>query len=71
MSIKKGAAIKKTIGRKAGTHGPTAEGTAPLSSGQRTDSTPKPRIQPGSMKGIVLRIADDFDAPLDEFKEYQ
>jgi hypothetical protein len=24
----------------------------------------------GSMKGLVTYIADDFDAPLDDFKEY-
>jgi hypothetical protein len=24
----------------------------------------------GSMKGLVLYMADDFDAPLDDFKEY-
>ena len=29
----------------------------------------KPR-QPGSAKGLVT-IADDFDAPLDDFEEYQ
>jgi len=29
----------------------------------------KPR-QPGTLKGTVLYMAPDFDAPLDEFKEY-
>lgn len=24
----------------------------------------------GSMKGLVKNIADDFDAPLDDFKDY-
>ncbi|HZH34851.1 MAG TPA: DUF2281 domain-containing protein [Pyrinomonadaceae bacterium] len=24
----------------------------------------------GSMKGLVVEIADDFDAPLEDFKEY-
>jgi hypothetical protein len=24
----------------------------------------------GSMKGLVVNIADDFDAPLEDFKEY-
>ena len=24
----------------------------------------------GSMKGLVVRIADDFDAPLEDFKDY-
>ena len=26
--------------------------------------------QPGSMRGTVLYMAPDFDAPLDDFKEY-
>ena len=26
--------------------------------------------QPGTLKGTVLYMAPDFDAPLDEFKEY-
>jgi len=29
----------------------------------------KPR-QPGSMRGTVLYMAPDFDAPLEDFKEY-
>lgn len=31
---------------------------------------PKPRPQFGSAKGIILYMADDFDAPLEDFKEY-
>ena len=30
----------------------------------------QPRRQSGTLKGTVLYMADDFDAPLDEFKEY-
>lgn len=30
---------------------------------------PKPR-QPGTLRGTVLYMAPDFDAPLDDFKEY-
>ncbi len=30
----------------------------------------KSPLRRGSMKGLVLYIADDFDAPLDDFKEY-
>jgi antitoxin (DNA-binding transcriptional repressor) of toxin-antitoxin stability system len=29
----------------------------------------KPR-QPGTLKGAILYMADDFDAPLEDFKEY-
>ena len=29
-----------------------------------------PKRRFGSMKGLVEYIADDFDAPLEEFKEY-
>ena len=27
--------------------------------------------EPGSAKGLILYMADDFDAPLDDFAEYQ
>jgi len=30
----------------------------------------KKPLQFGSMKGLVLYIADDFNAPLDDFKDY-
>jgi hypothetical protein len=30
----------------------------------------KPRAGFGSMKGLIKYMADDFDAPLDEFKDY-
>jgi len=37
-------------------------------------STPSPTEKPtrklGTMKGTVLYMADDFDAPLDDFEEY-
>lgn len=29
-----------------------------------------PRRRFGSMKGLVIEIADDFDAPLEDFEEY-
>lgn len=35
----------------------------------KTDN-PKKRNMVGSMKGVVTYIADDFDEPLDDFKEY-
>ena len=31
--------------------------------------TPKPRRQAGSAKGMI-HLADDFDAPLEDFEEY-
>jgi hypothetical protein len=31
---------------------------------------PKPRSQFGDLNGFVKYIADDFDAPLEEFKDY-
>jgi prevent-host-death family protein len=37
--------------------------------GQR-QADQKPR-QPGSMKGGILFMADDFDAPLEDFEEYR
>jgi hypothetical protein len=30
----------------------------------------KPRAQFGDLKGFVKYIADDFDAPLEDFKDY-
>jgi hypothetical protein len=30
----------------------------------------KTKRQAGCMKGFVIYMADDFDAPLDDFKEY-
>lgn len=37
---------------------------------RKTDSQPKKMRQFGSMKGLVKNIADDFDAPLEDFKDY-
>lgn len=36
-----------------------------------TDAVPqlKPR-RPGTLRGTVLHMASDFDAPLDDFKDY-
>ena len=31
---------------------------------------PKPRVKLGAMRGSVVYMAPDFDAPLDDFKEY-
>ena len=31
---------------------------------------PKQRVKLGAMRGSVLYMAPDFDAPLDDFKEY-
>ena len=32
---------------------------------------PMPRVKLGAMRGSVVYMAPDFDAPLDDFKEYQ
>ena len=37
---------------------------------EKPDESAKPKRRFGSMKGLVEYIADDFDAPLDDFKEY-
>jgi hypothetical protein len=35
------------------------------------DSKPKKKDRKfGSMKGLVVQMADDFDAPLEDFKDY-
>lgn len=36
---------------------------------QRTNPTRKER-KFGAMKGLILHMADDFDAPLEDFKDY-
>jgi len=36
----------------------------------RLDDHTKSKRQFGCMKGLVVFMADDFDAPLDEFQEY-
>ena len=36
---------------------------------ENKDPKRKPR-KFGSMKGLVIHIADDFDAPLEDFKDY-
>jgi len=40
-----------------------------LSKAEKNGSGKRP-LQRGSMKGLVLYIADDFDAPLDDFEDY-
>ncbi|NOT48300.1 MAG: DUF2281 domain-containing protein [Acidobacteria bacterium] len=40
-----------------------------LSKPEKNGDTKKP-LQRGSMKGLVLYMADDFDAPLDDFEDY-
>lgn len=37
---------------------------------EKEDKPQKPKRRFGSMKGLVEHIADDFDAPLEDFKEY-
>ena len=39
----------------------------------KVQETEKPKRKPrkfGSMKGLVIHIADDFDAPLEDFKNF-
>lgn len=36
----------------------------------KKNGTEKKPLQRGSMKGLVLYMAEDFDAPLDDFEEY-
>ncbi|HLK55485.1 MAG TPA: type II toxin-antitoxin system prevent-host-death family antitoxin [Chthonomonadaceae bacterium] len=43
---------------------------ARLTSIAKIEPKEKPRPQFGSGKGLLLYMAPDFDAPLDDFKEY-
>jgi hypothetical protein len=40
-----------------------------LSKREKNGGEKKP-LQRGCMKGLVLYMADDFDAPLDDFEDY-
>ena len=40
-----------------------------LSKASKNGDDKKP-LQRGSMKGLVLYMADDFDSPLEDFEEY-
>ncbi len=42
---------------------------AKLISALKEKSFPQIRIKPGSAKGLI-KIADDFDEPLEDFKDY-
>ena len=42
--------------------------SAPVAKIVPLDDTP-PRRRPGSARGIIIHMADDFDAPLEDFKE--
>lgn len=37
---------------------------------QQVENPQKKERKFGSMKGLVINIAEDFDAPLEDFKEY-
>ncbi len=37
---------------------------------RKTEKPQRKNRQFGSMKGLVKHIADDFDAPLEDFKDY-
>lgn len=39
-------------------------------SGHQANGGEKKPLQFGCMKGLVLYMADDFDAPLDDFEDY-
>lgn len=38
--------------------------------GENETDTDQPRRKSGTLKGTVLYMAEDFDAPLEEFREY-
>ena len=43
---------------------------APKQEALTADELPKRRPKAGSMPGLIIYMADDFDAPLEDFKEY-
>ncbi|MBX3296893.1 MAG: DUF2281 domain-containing protein [Acidobacteria bacterium] len=42
----------------------------PTNNGVVKKSAEKKPLKRGSMKGLVLYMADDFDAPLEDFEDY-
>ena len=38
---------------------------------KKQKKTDKPRIEPGSAKGMTYVMPDDFNAPIEEFSEYR
>ena len=46
------------------------ENSQPIARLQAAQIQPRQTRRPGTLRGTVLRMAPDFDAPLDDFKEY-
>jgi antitoxin (DNA-binding transcriptional repressor) of toxin-antitoxin stability system len=46
------------------------ENDLPIARLTAAEASPKKRRQPGTLRGTVLYMAPDFDAPLDDFREY-
>ena len=46
------------------------ENNQPIARLQAEQIQPRQARRPGSLRGTVLYMADDFGAPLDDFKEY-
>jgi len=42
----------------------------PITEAEATSESTKPHARRGSGQGLILYMAPDFDAPLDDFKEY-
>jgi antitoxin (DNA-binding transcriptional repressor) of toxin-antitoxin stability system len=46
------------------------EGDQPLARVVAAERATTERREPGTLRGTVLHMADDFDEPLDDFQEY-
>ncbi|MDD5037624.1 MAG: type II toxin-antitoxin system prevent-host-death family antitoxin [Methylococcaceae bacterium] len=46
------------------------ENSQPIARLQAAPIQPRQTRRPGTLRGTVLHMAPDFDAPLDDFKEY-
>ena len=65
------ATLKKLISQLApGEEVVITDNQQPVAKLIATPRTPRKPRQPGTLRGTVLYMAPDFDAPLEDFKEY-
>jgi antitoxin (DNA-binding transcriptional repressor) of toxin-antitoxin stability system len=64
------ARLKELIEQKPGEEFVIEEGGKPVARLLVEKKPERPPRRPGTFRGTVLYMAPDFDAPLEEFKEY-
>ena len=65
------ARLQELIGKLApGEEVVSTDGQQPVATLTATPPAPREPRRPGTLRGTVLYMAPDFDAPLEDFKEY-